>query len=122
VSCILANYALLQQQWSDVASLAALNWDSNVQLLLLSCHTAVSDTAGWLYVGTLPSPLATSISANYLDVSDNQLTALPAEWTNGFTNATQSSFVNIFLEQNQIQVCFLLSTLSMNIWLRLQVN
>jgi hypothetical protein len=61
--------------------------------------------------------LATSISATYLDVSDNQLTALPAEWTNGFTNATQFSFVNVFLEQNRIQVCFLLSTLSMNIWL-----
>ncbi len=44
-------------------------------------------------------------------MSDNQLTALPAEWTAGFANATQSSFVNIFLQQNQIQVCFLISTL-----------
>lgn len=56
--------------------------------------------------GTLPSPLATSISATYLDVSANQLTALPPEWTGGFTNATQSSFVNIFLQQNQIQSPF----------------
>ncbi|KAL0029738.1 hypothetical protein WJX79_006611 [Trebouxia sp. C0005] len=56
--------------------------------------------------GTLPSPLATSISATYLDVSDNQLTALPPEWTAGFTNATQSSFVNIFLQQNQFQSPF----------------
>jgi hypothetical protein len=64
-----------------------------------------------VHAGTLPSPLATSISATYLDVSANQLTALPAEWTAGFTNATQSSFVNIFLQQNQIQVCFLTSTL-----------
>ncbi len=57
------------------------------------------------------------MSATYLDVSANQLTALPAEWTAGFTNATQSSFVNIFLQQNQIQVCFLTSTLLVNIQL-----
>ncbi|KAL0054583.1 hypothetical protein WJX82_011192 [Trebouxia sp. C0006] len=57
-------------------------------------------------MGTLPSPLATSISATYLDVSHNQLTALPTEWTAGFTNATQSSFVNVFLQQNQIQSPF----------------
>lgn len=70
-----------------------------------------------MYIGTLPSPLATSISATYLDVSHNQLTALPTEWTAGFTNATQSSFVNVFLQQNQIQVCFLTSTVLINIQL-----
>ncbi|KAL0041582.1 hypothetical protein WJX79_008311 [Trebouxia sp. C0005] len=56
--------------------------------------------------GTLPSPLATSISATYLDMSDNQLPALPATWTAGFLNVTQSSFVNIFLQQNEIQSPF----------------
>lgn len=56
--------------------------------------------------GMLPSPLATSISATYLDVSDNQLTGLPSEWSTGFANATESSFVRIYLQQNQIQSPF----------------
>ena len=61
-------------------------------------------TADVLCAGTLPSPLATSISATYLDVSDNQLTGLPSEWSAGFANATKSRFVRIYLQQNQIQV------------------
>ena len=55
--------------------------------------------------GALPSSLATSASATTLDVSSNQLTALPLEWSNGFPNATQSLFNSIFLQQNRIQVC-----------------
>ena len=50
-------------------------------------------------------------------MSDNQLPALPATWTAGFLNVTQSSFVNIFLQQNEIQVCFLTSTLLIHIQL-----
>ena len=55
--------------------------------------------------GALPSSLATSASATTLDVSSNQLTALPLEWSNGFPDATQSLFNSIFLQQNRIQVC-----------------
>ena len=64
-------------------------------------------TADVLCAGTLPSPLATSISATYLDVSDNQLTGLPSEWSAGFANASESSFLRIYLQQNQIQVHYL---------------
>ena len=61
--------------------------------------------------GTLPSPLATSISTSYLDVSQNQLTALPLEWSEGFANATESSYVRIFLQENEIKVCPNISSL-----------
>ncbi|KAL3156343.1 hypothetical protein ABBQ38_000661 [Trebouxia sp. C0009 RCD-2024] len=56
--------------------------------------------------GTLPSPLATSVSLTSLDVSSNQLTALPIEWSEGFANASQSSLLRIFLQQNLIQSRF----------------
>ena len=48
-----------------------------------------------------------------LDVSSNQLTALPLEWSNGFVNASQSSLQGIKLQHNQIKVCVLLCRLSL---------
>ncbi|KAL3132029.1 hypothetical protein ABBQ32_008648 [Trebouxia sp. C0010 RCD-2024] len=56
--------------------------------------------------GALPSPVGTSTSLTSLDVSSNQLTALPIEWSEGFANASQSSLLRIFLQQNQIQSRF----------------
>ena len=80
--------------------------DSALQLCTLCAQATITSaiTADVLCAGTLPSPLATSVSATYLDVSDNQLTGLPSEWSTGFANATESSFVRIYLQQNQIQV------------------
>ena len=84
-----------------LASVSALTFGT----LFAQATITSAITADVLCAGTLPSPLATSISATYLDVSDNQLTGLPLEWSTGFVNATESSFVRIYLEQNQIQVC-----------------
>ena len=64
--------------------------------------------------GTLPSPLATSLSLTSLDFSSNQLTALPSEWSIGFANATQSSLQSIFLQSNQIEVIFSVVDLSVD--------
>ena len=65
-------------------------------------------TIGKLCAGTLPTPLATSISLSGLDVSYNHLSAFPPEWSDGFANASASMLQRIFVQQNQIQVCMCL--------------
>ena len=61
-------------------------------------------TTNMLHAGTLPSPLATSISLATLDVSFNQLSALPPEWSDGFANASATLLQAIYVQQNQIEV------------------
>lgn len=53
--------------------------------------------------GTLPSPVATSLSVTYLDVSNNGLTALPTEWSQGFSGAPNTTFQQLYIENNSLQ-------------------
>lgn len=54
--------------------------------------------------GTLPTGLATSTNVAVLDVHQNNLTGLPDEWLQGFTGAADTSFQQIYLQDNQLEV------------------
>ncbi len=50
--------------------------------------------------GSIPSALATTTTLETLDVKGNKMTGLPAEWTNGWAGAANSSLVNVRLSFN----------------------